>query len=167
MTTTLGLSSRWDLWGICDTFPCSRMGKRDVWKHASQRGFNISLLSVLHSSPSIVTGDQWFHHHLFHPSSLPGEYVTDQWPHNTLQNNCPHSCYFCCRSEKYTMTGDMVVWRGMAWMKQVASRTQASSQHCIRTQRLVHSTATVMYGTSSARVSIQPQYLYISSCKRG
>uniref|UniRef100_A0A668A909 Atypical kinase COQ8A, mitochondrial n=1 Tax=Myripristis murdjan TaxID=586833 RepID=A0A668A909_9TELE len=36
------------------------------------------------------------------------------------------------------MTGDAVVWRGLAWMKQVASRGQTSGLHCIRSQGLVN-----------------------------
>ncbi|KAM4625049.1 LOW QUALITY PROTEIN: atypical kinase COQ8A, mitochondrial [Polymixia lowei] len=56
------------------------------------------------------------------------------------------------------MTGDTVVWRGLAWMKQVASRTQTSAVHCIRTQRLVNfHHATASYGTNSARDTFKKQ----------
>ncbi|KAM3871177.1 atypical kinase COQ8A, mitochondrial [Diretmus argenteus] len=59
------------------------------------------------------------------------------------------------------MTGDTVVWRGLAWVKQVACRTQTSGLPCIRrSQGLVkfhHATSSSSYGTSSARETFKKQ----------
>lgn len=47
------------------------------------------------------------------------------------------------------MTGDMVVWRGLTWVKQAASRAPPGGLHGTGNQRLVN----FHHATGSARVS--------------
>lgn len=47
------------------------------------------------------------------------------------------------------MTGDTVVWRGLTWMKQAASKAPPGGLHCTGNQRLVN----FHHSAGSARVS--------------